>query len=67
MPTPPHKRATAAGGGSGPGRDGKKAKVAETLLPKEEIEKRLARAAKYGTTHGVDELKAQLRKHRFSS
>ena len=37
------------------------------LLPKDEIEKRLARAAKYGTTEGVDELKAQLRKHRFSS
>ena len=48
----------------------KKQKVAakETpLLPKDEIEKRLARAAKYGTTEGVDELKAMLRKHRFSS
>ena len=37
------------------------------LLPKDEIEKRLARAQKYGTTEGVDELKAMLRKHRFSS
>jgi SAP domain-containing ribonucleoprotein len=37
------------------------------LLPKDEIERRLARAAKYGTTEGVDELKAQLRKHRFAS
>ena len=37
------------------------------LLPKAEIEKRLARAAKYGTTAGVDELKAMLRKHRFQS
>ena len=48
----------------------KKQKVAakETpMLPKDEIEKRLARAAKYGTTEGVDELKAMLRKHRFSS
>ena len=48
----------------------KKQKVAEKetpLLPKDEIEKRLARAAKYGTTEGVDELKAMLRKHRFSS
>ena len=35
------------------------------LLPKDEIERRLARAAKYGTTEGVDELKAQLRMHRF--
>ncbi|KAL7436721.1 hypothetical protein ACHAXH_007377 [Discostella pseudostelligera] len=39
---------------------------AAPLLPKEEIERRLARAAKYGSTEGVDELKAQLRKHRFA-
>lgn len=46
----------------------KKQKVElEPLLPKAEIEKRLARAAKYGTTEGVDELKAMLRKHRFQS
>jgi len=46
----------------------KKQKVVEKpLLPKEEVEKRLARAAKFGTTQGVDELKAMLRKHRFTS
>eukprot|EP00956_Cyclotella_meneghiniana_P012815 scaffold18244_cov70-Cyclotella_meneghiniana.AAC.3 len=40
----------------------------EPLLPKEEIEKRLARAAKYGTAgENVDKLKAMLRKHRFNS
>ena len=43
------------------------AKKETPLLPKDEIEKRLARAQKYGTTEGVDELKAMLRKHRFSS
>uniref|UniRef100_A0A7S4R522 SAP domain-containing protein n=1 Tax=Ditylum brightwellii TaxID=49249 RepID=A0A7S4R522_9STRA len=36
------------------------------LLPKEEIEKRLARAKKYGVTGPkVDELKSMLRRHRF--
>jgi hypothetical protein len=46
----------------------KKQKVEDQiLLPKDEIEKRLARAAKYGTTAGVDELKSMLRKHRFQS
>ena len=43
------------------------AKKETPLLPKDEIEKRLARAQKYGTTEGVDELKAMLRKHRFTS
>lgn len=43
------------------------AKKETPLLPKDEIEKRLARAQKYGTTEGVDELKTMLRKHRFSS
>ena len=39
------------------------------LLPKEEIEKQLDRAKKYGGTsqERVDELKAMLRKYRFSS
>jgi SAP domain-containing ribonucleoprotein len=37
------------------------------LLSKEEIEKRLARAAKYNTGENVDELKAMLRKHRFNA
>lgn len=37
------------------------------LLSKEEIEKRLARAAKYGSGENVDELKAMLRKHRFNA
>jgi SAP domain-containing ribonucleoprotein len=41
--------------------------VEQPLLPIDEIEKRLARAAKYGTTQGVDELKAMLRKHRFNA
>mmetsp|Transcript_28817 Transcript_28817/g.61154 ORF Transcript_28817/g.61154 Transcript_28817/m.61154 type:complete len:283 (+) Transcript_28817:163-1011(+) len=59
------KREGGAGGGGG---SGKKQKVGEKpLLPKDEIEKRLARAAKYGTTEGVDELKAMLRRHRFST
>jgi len=59
-----NKRDTGNGGGG----SGKKQKVAEKpLLPKEEIEKRLARAAKYGTTEGVDGMKAMLRKHRFST
>lgn len=36
------------------------------LLPKDEIEKRLKRAEKFGTTGtAVDELKAMLRRHRF--
>eukprot|EP00568_Trieres_chinensis_P006438 CAMPEP_0183316476 /NCGR_PEP_ID=MMETSP0160_2-20130417/55051_1 /TAXON_ID=2839 ORGANISM="Odontella Sinensis, Strain Grunow 1884" /NCGR_SAMPLE_ID=MMETSP0160_2 /ASSEMBLY_ACC=CAM_ASM_000250 /LENGTH=204 /DNA_ID=CAMNT_0025482279 /DNA_START=129 /DNA_END=743 /DNA_ORIENTATION=+ len=39
------------------------------LLPKEEIEKRLARAKKFGTMNAkeLDELKAMLRRHRFNS
>lgn len=42
--------------------------VEKPLLSKEEIEKRLARAAKYGTgDENVDELKAMLRKHRFNN
>ena len=41
--------------------------VEQPLLPIDEIEKRLARAAKYGTTQGVDDLKAMLRKHRFNA
>lgn len=46
----------------------KRAKVVEQpLLSKEEIEKRLARAKKFGTTEGVDDLKAMLRKYRFQS
>jgi len=46
----------------------KKAKAVEQpLLSKEEIEKRLARAKKFGTTEGVDDLKAMLRKYRFQS
>lgn len=61
-----NKRQT--GGGGAGGGSGKKQKVAEKpLLPKEEIEKRLARAAKFGTTEGLDELKAMLRRHRFST
>jgi hypothetical protein len=68
------KRRESGGGGGGEKKQQqqqqqkKKQKVEEEqLLPKEEIEKRLARAAKYGTTEGVDELKAMLRKHRFQS
>ncbi|KAL7468754.1 hypothetical protein ACHAXS_008984 [Conticribra weissflogii] len=46
----------------------KKVKVVEQpLLSKEEIERRLARAKKFGTTEGVDDLKAMLRKYRFQS
>lgn len=57
------------GAGKGGGGSAKKQKVGgeKPLLPKDEIEKRLARAKKYGTTEGVDEMKAMLRKHRFSS
>lgn len=64
-----NKRRESGGGGGGDKKGSlKKPKVGEKpLLPKEEIEKRLARAAKYGTTDGVDELKAMLRKHRFST
>ncbi|GMI36437.1 hypothetical protein TrCOL_g9549 [Triparma columacea] len=37
------------------------------LLPKDEIEKRIRRAEKFGTTGtALDELKAQLRRHRFN-
>eukprot|EP00578_Thalassiosira_sp_NH16_P020687 CAMPEP_0181099532 /NCGR_PEP_ID=MMETSP1071-20121207/12709_1 /TAXON_ID=35127 /ORGANISM="Thalassiosira sp., Strain NH16" /LENGTH=273 /DNA_ID=CAMNT_0023182199 /DNA_START=92 /DNA_END=913 /DNA_ORIENTATION=- len=62
-----NKKRESGGGGGGKKQDQKKQKVGEKpLLPKDEIEKRLARAAKYGTTEGVDELKAMLRKHRFS-
>ncbi|KAL7542406.1 hypothetical protein ACHAXR_013409, partial [Thalassiosira sp. AJA248-18] len=62
-----NKRRESGGGGGDKKNSPKKQKVAETpLLPKDEIEKRLARAAKYGTTEGVDELKAMLRKHRFA-
>mmetsp|Transcript_24619 Transcript_24619/g.36494 ORF Transcript_24619/g.36494 Transcript_24619/m.36494 type:complete len:196 (+) Transcript_24619:185-772(+) len=44
----------------------KKNKGETALLPKEEIEKRLARAKKYGVTGPkVDELKSMLRRHRF--
>jgi SAP domain-containing ribonucleoprotein len=41
----------------------------EILLPKDEIEKQLKRAEKYGGINQtrVDELKAMLRKHRFAS
>jgi len=53
-------------GGGGGGSDKKQKVDGEPLLPKDEIEKRLARAAKYGTTQGVDEMKAMLRRHRFS-
>mmetsp|Transcript_13783 Transcript_13783/g.29595 ORF Transcript_13783/g.29595 Transcript_13783/m.29595 type:complete len:279 (+) Transcript_13783:124-960(+) len=56
------------GSGGAAGGSDKKQKVSEKpLLSKEEIEKRLARAAKFGTTEGVDEMKAMLRKHRFST
>lgn len=64
-----NKQGGVSGGGGGASKQQpKKQKVEEKpLLPKEEIEKRLARAQKYGTTEGVDELKAMLRKHRFQS
>jgi hypothetical protein len=73
------KRQSSGGGGEGGG--GKKPKQTppaknkkqtpkkqeKPILSKEEIEKRLARAAKYGTTGAnVEELKAMLRKHRFN-
>ena len=68
---PPDGNKRKEGDGEGKAQEQKKQKVVVArvtpLLPKDEIEKRLARAAKYGTTEGVDELKAQLRKHRFSS
>jgi hypothetical protein len=40
----------------------------EELLSREEIEKRIARAEKFGTqdTAKIDMLKAQLRRHRFN-
>lgn len=43
--------------------------IDEVLLPKDEIEKQLKRAEKYGGANQarVDELKAMLRKHRFAS
>lgn len=52
------------------GQKNKKQKVekeAAPLLSKEEVEKRLARAQKYNITEGQDELRAMLRRHRFSS
>ena len=61
---------TEGGGGQQQQQQQKKQKVVvveQPLLPIDEIEKRLARAAKYGTTHGVDDLKAMLRKHRFNA
>ncbi|KAL3780703.1 hypothetical protein HJC23_003528 [Cyclotella cryptica] len=73
------KRESGGGGGSNPKKQKQQtakkqqqpkqqAKEVETpLLPREEIEKRLARAEKFGKTEGVDELKAMLRKHRFQS
>jgi len=68
---PPAENKRKEGDGKGKAQEQKKQKVvvamSTPLLSKDEIEKRLARAAKYGTTEGVDELKAQLRKHRFSS
>mmetsp|Transcript_2784 Transcript_2784/g.5787 ORF Transcript_2784/g.5787 Transcript_2784/m.5787 type:complete len:263 (+) Transcript_2784:483-1271(+) len=73
-----HDRGTPQGKGKGTGSAKKQRtgsnkqpqqqqKKEKPLLPKEEIEKRLKRAEKYGTTHGVDELKAMLRRHRFNS
>jgi len=43
--------------------------VEEKLLPKGEIERRIARAEKFGTgkKEDLDELKRQLRKHRFAA
>lgn len=61
---------TEGGGGQQQQQQQKKQKVGvveQPLLPIDEIEKRLARAAKYGTTQGVDEMKAMLRKHRFNA
>mmetsp|Transcript_22195 Transcript_22195/g.33063 ORF Transcript_22195/g.33063 Transcript_22195/m.33063 type:complete len:205 (-) Transcript_22195:43-657(-) len=60
-PPPPSKKAK-------PSSSQKNKESGETalLLPKEEIEKRLARAKKYGVTGPkVDELKSMLRRHRF--
>ena len=58
------KRRESDGGKKDKKQSSKKQKTEEKkkeLLPKEEIEKRLARAQKYGTNEGVDELKAMLR------
>ena len=69
----PGKRKGGGGGGSAKKKQkkqhqgGQKKPAEKPLLPKEEIEKRLKRAEKFGTTHGVDELKAMLRKHRFNA
>lgn len=50
------------------GKTGGKPSKEPTLLPKEEIEKRLKRAEKYGISDAkTDELKAMLRKYRFSN
>jgi hypothetical protein len=65
-----NKRTEGGGGQQQQQQQQKKQKVVvveQPLLPIDEIEKRLARAAKYGTTHGVDDLKAMLRKHRFNA
>jgi SAP domain-containing ribonucleoprotein len=65
-----NKRTEGGGGQQQQQQQQKKQKVVvveQPLLPIDEIEKRLARAAKYGTTQGVDDLKAMLRKHRFNA
>lgn len=65
-----NKRTEGGGGQQQQQQQPKKQKVVvveQPLLPIDEIEKRLARAAKYGTTQGVDDLKAMLRKHRFNA
>lgn len=46
--------------------DKKRGAPVKEKLTKEEIEQRLARAQKFGTTKNVDDLKAQLRQYRFS-
>jgi SAP domain-containing ribonucleoprotein len=76
------KRESGGGGGSSPKKQKQQpvknqqqkqqqsqqsSKAEAPLLPKEEIEKRLARAEKFGKSEGVDELKAMLRKYRFQS
>eukprot|EP00977_Amphora_coffeiformis_P006857 scaffold1501_cov158-Amphora_coffeaeformis.AAC.12 len=55
-----------AGGSKGKKEAAKIKEAQEPLLPKEEIERRLKRAEKFGTTENIDKLKAQLRKYRFS-
>ena len=46
-------------------RGGKKQKG--LIMSKEELEKKIKRAEKFGITKGLDEMKALLRKHRFST